>query len=254
MANIMGTRFDILIIGESRANSEAVWIRLSAELTRLDRMLDRFDPASEISLINRRAAESAVEISGELWYILQSCKRYHEMTLGLFDVTKRDFSSVRFNEGKKLVSFPKSGTSFDLGGFAKGYALGKLKAILLQEQVKQSFVDFGNSSILGLGAHPYGDSWKVSLENPFCAGEILEEIPLRDEALSVSGNTPRYTAHIVHPFSGKPIEARKSVCVVAENPLDAEVLTTALMVASPDEKKQILKHFNVKKTSEYNLI
>ena len=137
----------------------------------------------------------------------------------------------------------------------KGYALKKIKDILLETDIHQCFVDFGNSSILGLGHHPYGNSWKVGIKNPFVEGEIIDEIELRDESLSTSGNTSSYTKHIINPFSGEYNDERKLVCVVSRNPIEAEVLTTTLMIAPPDNKKTIINRFdiNTDKTGEYNL-
>ena len=241
------------MVGKRKAESETIWHNVVLELRRLDHMLNRFDAASEISRINRNAFVNPVQITGEMFAILQSCKQYHLQTFGLFDITLKDFSKVNLSEETTTVSFLQSDISLDLGGFAKGYALGKIKKLLLHADVRDCFIDFGNSSILGIGHHPYGDSWKVSVANPFNKEQILNEIALKDEALSVSGNTPDYTAHIVRPDSGKAVQAHQLICMTTEDPLDAEILTTAFMVASPDEKKQLTKRFKIKEQFEYNL-
>ena len=56
MMNIMGTRFDIVIIGKSKTDSESLWYNIEEELKRLNIMLNRFDDLSEISRINSKAA------------------------------------------------------------------------------------------------------------------------------------------------------------------------------------------------------
>jgi len=78
---------------------------------------------------------------------------------------------------------------------------------------------------------------------------------LRDESMSSSGNTSSYTKHIINPLSGEYNEERKLVCAVSHNPVEAEVLTTTLMIADPDKKKAIINHFdiNTDKIKEYNL-
>lgn len=247
----MGTRFDIVMLGESRAQSAAVFMDLKRELRRLDSLLNRFDDESEISKLNVRASSGFVPLSAEVWAILCDCKRYHEITDGLFDVTKDDFSGILFREGDRSVSFASGKTTVDLGGYAKGYALLRLQQILSDNNVGQCFVDFGNSSILGVGHHPFGDSWKVSMENPYRRGETVFEIDIRDRALSVSGNRPEYSGHIIHPATKKATDERKAVCVVCKNPLDAEVLTTTLMIAGDKEKNDILKRFEVDSVYEY---
>lgn len=253
LMNVMGTRFDMVMVEKSKSESEKIWLRIISGLHRLNNMLNRFDDASEISRINRQAFAQPVNASNEMWTILQSCKQYHQQTAGLFDITLKDFSTVVFHEDHHLVSFSLPDTSLDLGGYAKGYAMRKIREMLLDAGVQHCFVDFGNSSVLGMGHHPYGDSWKVSIENPFLKGQILDEITLRDDALSVSGNMPEYTGHIIRPISGEYNRQRKLVCIIARNPLDAEVLTTACMIATPGEKQQLLNGFNIKKILEYNL-
>lgn len=253
MTDIMGTRFDIVLVGKSRQCADTIWLELINELKKLEHLFNRFDKSSEVSRINNDAKNGFVSVNPEMWAVLQDCKRYYDLTLGLFDITKKDFSKVCLRESDNAVSFLSDDISLDFGGYAKGYALRKIQYILHENNVKQCFVDFGNSSILCIGTHPYGDSWKVSIENPYCKGEIADEISLRDEAMSVSGNTPHYSGHIVHPVSGEQNEMQKAVCVIAKNPLDAEVLTTTVMIASPEEKDKIVKQFNIKSISEYDL-
>ena len=253
MADIMGTRFDIVLVGKSRQCAEPIWLELINELKKLEHLFNRFDKSSEVSQINNDAKNGFVSVNPEMWAVLQDCKRYYDLTLGLFDITKKDFSKVCFRESDNSVSFLSEEISLDFGGYAKGYSLRKIQDILQRNEVSRCFVDFGNSSILGIGTHPYGDSWKVGIMNPYCEGEIADEISLRDEAMSVSGNTPTYSGHIIHPVSGKQNELPKAVCVVAKNSLDAEVLTTTAMIASPEEMHEIVKKFNIKSISEYDL-
>ncbi len=253
LQHIMGTRFDILIIDKNRQESEYLWVEIVSELYRLDKMLNRFDPLSEISLINREASDKPIHVTSEMWAILQSCRQYYQQTHGLFDVTLKDFLKVAFFEPDNSIIFSQSGISLDLGGYAKGYALRKIKQCLLNAGVQHCFADFGNSSILGMGHHPHGDAWKVSIVNPFNPGENLGEISLRDEALSVSGNTPTNTGHIVRPDSGQAVKKRKVVSITSTDPLEAEILSTAFMMANREEKKRLSENFEIINIIEYSL-
>lgn len=251
LMNIMGTRFDFLTTDKNLSDSNVIWNRIVLELKRLNEMLNRYDIRSEISSINSKAFYEPVQVSQEMWSILKSCQNYHILTLGLFDITLNDFSKVLFDEEKCSVIFSENGISLDFGGYAKGYALAKIKDIIHQVGIKDCFVDFGNSSILGIGHHPYGDAWMVSVENPFNRDEILAEISLKDLALSVSGNTPTYTGHIIRPDTKKPISERKIVSITSVDPLDAEVLSTVFMVANDSEKERIKENFKVQDITEY---
>ncbi len=245
--HIMGTRFDILVIHPDTDRINRIWLTLTDELERLDKMLNRFDAHSEIARINSRLSTTPICISEELEEILCLCRYYYEKTFHLFDITLKDFSCLQHADKLNIYS-TTSPLSLDLGGFAKGYALKKIRHLLLQEDIEHAFIDFGNSSILGMGHHPYGDCWKVSLLNPYTQMP-LGEFKLRNEALSTSGNTFRYSGHIINPTTGVYNGQRQTATIVATDPLDAEVLSTVWMIASETEQKEISKNFdNVKGT------
>lgn len=253
LMNIMGTKFEMLIIGKDRLESELIWQSVVSELVRLDNMLNRFDRTSEVSRVNREAPHQFTRVSEEMWDVLLLCKEYHSRSLGLFDVTLNDFSRVSFDAGNCSIAFSGGELHLDFGGFAKGYALTKVESIVRDGGVRCGYIDFGNSSILGIGHHPYGDAWKVSIENPYNREEILDEITLKDQSLSVSGNTPTYSGHIVRPASGRFVRKPKMVSVVTGNPLDSEILSTAIMVARAGEKRDVIDNFNVYYFMEYHL-
>jgi len=251
--DIMGTRFDIVTVGSTKTVSESLWNEIISELVRLDKMLNRYDKESDITLINARAVYAPVNVTPEMWNILSNCRQYYDMTCGLFDITLKDFSQVYLNESDKSVFFLQDNISFDFGGYAKGYAMEKIKA-LLRFKIDNAFVSFGNSSILGIGHHPFGNYWNVSIENPYRAGEVLGTLEISNNALSTSGNMPSNPKHIIHPINREYIENRQIVCVVTSNSVEAEVLSTTLMIANDKEKADILSRFKVNDIRIYNNI
>lgn len=249
IARVMGTRFDLLLIGPGEGAAATLWAAVAGELERLDRMLNRFDPASEVARINACAASDSVGISAEMEAVLGLCRDYHARTDGLFDVTLGDFSRVTFPAPGYIRL---GGAALDFGGFAKGYALRRIGAILRRAEVRSAFVDFGNSSILALGRHPYGACWKVGLPDPF-TGRTLAEFDLEDRALSTSGNTANHTAHIVDPHTGIYDAGRKVAAVAADDPLDAEVLSTVRMIADAGQWERIAASFENLQATLYTL-
>lgn len=245
LLNIMGTRFDILIVTENKTLGEDLWNKIQLELTRLDKLLNRFDMESEVSQLNKNAYSSPFSISPEMLDILLSCKTYLDKTSGLFDITLNDYNKVLLNAGNKSVSFIEKDLHLDFGGYAKGYATEKIKDILLENNIESSFINFGNSSIYALGSHPYGNCWSIGIENPYKKGEMLGEYKLKDESMSTSGNMLSNPKHIVNPFTGIYNEEKKTVSIVTKNAIDAEVLSTTLMIAQKEEEGKILNHFNV---------
>lgn len=249
--HIMGTRFDILIIHSDLNKLKRIWTNITDKLEYLDKMLNRFDPQSEVALLNTLQSQSPIHISKELESILYLCQFYYESTIHLFDITLSDFTRIRLHN-KQYISFTPPSFSLDFGGFAKGYALKKIKTILEQENLCDAFVDFGNSSILGMGHHPYGDCWKVSLQNPYNQ-QVLDEFNLKDCALSTSGNTQEYNQHIINPLTGAYDKERKATTTLSNDPLEAEVLSTVWMIADEKQQREIAKNFKNMQATLYNL-
>jgi len=205
---VCGTRLDVIICGLDSNKCSLIWGELCALVEDVDAMLNRFCPTSEVSLIN--ASGSMDGMSPELSEMVRLCAEYTEKSGGVFD--------VRYDGGK-----------LDFGGFAKGYVLRKYSDILNNNDVKSAFVNFGNSSIMGIGSHPYGDSWSVDVLCPF-TGRVLDTVKLVDMSMSTSGNTPSYSEHIVNPKTGESVSCQKTVVAVCPDPLDAEILSTVAMI------------------------
>lgn len=221
--HVMGTRLEMLVIGMEEEKVGPLWDRLCDVVYGLDRMLNRFDPESEVSAINRSDNPDQMPKSDALEEVVRLAEEYNGRTLGLFDVTDE--------EGK-----------YDFGGFGKGYFLKKCEAEMRASGVGCAFVDFGNSSILCIGHHPHGDAWPIGIVDPYTRMTV-KEIMLADASMSTSGNTPTYSGHIRNPRTGEVSGGRRMVSVVSPDPLDAEVLSTVLMIASEDEVPSVMAEF-----------
>ena len=200
---VMGTRLEVLTIGVPKERMTRLWEKLSAKAIALDAMLNRFDPTSEVSILNHSDNPLELEMSEDLSEMVHLADEYYDKTNGLFDIVD--------GEGK-----------LDFGGFAKGYFLKKCEEMLRSKDVSCAFVDFGSSSILGIGKHPYGDSWKVGVVDPYTRMQV-REVSLIDCSMSTSGNAPSYSGHIRDPRTGASCQGRKLMTVLSDNALDAEV-------------------------------
>ena len=230
LPSLMGTALEFIAIGEDEKLLSELWERLSLEGRRMERLLSRFDPESEVS---RLANGVLKEPSHEVGALISQAYEYQRKTFGLFDITL-------------------GGRGLDFGGFAKGWFLERFAEELDSAAIADAFVDFGGSGILARGHHPYGDCWKVGVVNPWGI-ETVAEIELRNEAMSTSGNTPLYSGHILNPLTGETVEGRRLVTVVSRSPLDAEVLSTALMTADREQAERLQDAFPGTKCRIYDL-
>ena len=240
---VMGTRLECIIAGAPQSKSEPLWNKLSEIAVRLDSGLNRFDPKSEVGTLNAACPISGTEISRGLASLLEESRRWWELTDGLFDVCRggmKDLSLTYSPQGKATVSIPASG--LDFGGIAKGWFLKICRQVLLEEGIGCAFVNFGGSAILALGGQPGAESWKVRVTSPY-DGIPVCEVTLRDKALSTSGNSPGYTGHVVNPKTGKAVEDKILTAAVCDDPLEAEVLSTTLMMADGGQRKKLRGRF-----------
>lgn len=253
LMNIMGTRFDALLLGANQDESLLIWNEIQKEIIRLEKLLNKFDEGSELANLNREAVHSPFFVSEELWTILKDCQRYWKLTLGYFDISLKDFRRVYMNETNKTILFCSKDIQLDLGGYAKGYALEKIRTILTNKRITQAFVNFGNSSVLALGSHPHGEYWAIGVNDPYNPDKTIQTIKLKDSTLSTSGNMPQHPRHILNPHTGDYNTERKIVTVATGNAIDAEALSTALMVANEQVAKKIVHNFKIDTYYIFNL-
>jgi len=244
---LMGTRLDALLFGDDRARLEEVWYTAVTEMRRLEKMLNRFDATSEVAAINREAQTTTVRLSDDMWQILLDCRRYYELTEGCFDITLSDFRKIRTADAEHSIRFEQEGMMLDFGGYAKGYALRKVHRQLKDARIERALLNLGNSSIMALNSHPLGDTWPIDVEDPY-THRPLATLHLCDSAMSVSGSSPANPQHIVNPAKATLVEGRTIVAIEAEDPLDAETLTTAWIASGEEAEPLWLKNFNLKQT------
>ena len=222
--DVMGSRLELKFAGVPEKKAYGIWSDVTRELSRLDGIFNADDPESEVSVLN--ASKVDIETSEDMKLALNLCESYLIGTKGLFDI----------NRGGR--------EDLDFGGFAKGYALRRIAALLKSAKVKDAFADFGGSVIMALGKQPYSDCWTYTLLDPWTDDE-LEQIELRSECLAVSCNSPQRSGHIVNPLNGQIEGSHRMSLVRAADPLDAQVLALVMLLASAQQKTEIA--YNYKK-------
>src|SRR5262245_24210831 len=83
----MATRFELVLHGDNAVALRAAGEEALNEIDRLENQLSLYRPVSEIAQLNARAAREAVQVSPEVFALLQHAQRLHAETGGAFDVT-----------------------------------------------------------------------------------------------------------------------------------------------------------------------
>jgi len=245
-----------------------------SEFKRLEGIFNLFDKNSELYHLN---FYGSLKASPELFYVLKESKKFYEETKGAFDVTiaplslrwklvikdqqalKDDeiqkliglvgFDHVYLDEKAKNVSLLISGSSIDLGGIAKGYAVDKAIARLRQAKITSAIVNAGGN-LYCLGDNN-GAPWQIGIQDPRQKRHLLTRISVKGKGVSSSGDYEQFFiyknrrySHIIDPRTGYPADSGIiAATVVASDALTADALSTALIILGKDRSVELLKHF-----------
>lgn len=252
----MYTRFEVVWWGIDRRSSDALFEAIQSLLSGIERHLNCHAPDSELYRLNQFAAERPVPVSEYLFDVLKTVADYHQKTCGCFDPDYQNRAPdkclaalIQFDENSSSIRFQHPKTKLDLGAIGKGLALEKINNDILKNNVSHAFISFGESSIMTRGRHPNGDHWPVGVSDLFQPGKNLYTMRSTDHSISVSSTRRKNadetagTYHVFDPGTGKIINQDKIVMVKSASPIEAEVLSTALLVANTNQQQQILKNF-----------
>lgn len=251
----MGTRLNCVIPSMDGFNGEKLGLDINQILIKEEDLLSCFNTNSEVSRINSQAVNGFVKVSGEMAQVIDLLNEYWIQTGGSFDagllcLTQSlknqqgipfcdkpfGWQQVEWNHSKREIRFLNDAVGIDVGGFGKGWALQKIVLYLKNVGVNSAFISFGESSIAAVGNHPLGNHWPVSIKHPSTGVEM--HLKLVDESISVSGlakvtsnEDSTFRPHIISPVNGTAVDSNKLAIVKCASPLDAEVLSTAILVS-----------------------
>ena len=255
----MHTHMELLLTGLEREQGEHLAASVEQRVKAMERRFNRFDMKSPLAVLNSRAAAESVAVDDELFMALELCEVFRVATRGYFSVatstSKADVVPYRLDAKSHSVEFSGEGIQLDMGGFAKGFALEQVARMAREAGAKLGLLNFGNSSVAGIGHHPYGEWWSVGVVNPENVGVAACEVHLRDSAMSVSGRSTAGEYHIINPHTGVKVAQDELILVEGRSALVAEVLSTALyaapLYAAPQsEREAIMQQFEGYRATE----
>jgi thiamine biosynthesis lipoprotein len=257
----MGTDVEAFVEARAGAECHAALRHVETEFQRLESLLSRFLPHSELSMLNRHGA---LQAGPELVEVVEAALDARSRTDGRFDPTvhnalvgagyDRSFESVSpegtVRDGRTsppcggwvMVDRERSmivvepGFRLDLGGIAKGYAVDRTCDRL--SRTGPCLVNAGGD--LAVRGDLDGDGpWPVAVDTP--DGPVT--LGLRSGALATSardrrrwrrGDEERH--HLIDPATGSPAETGLlRVTAVAGTAMEAEVQAKNLFLLGEDE-------------------
>jgi FAD:protein FMN transferase len=248
----MGTEVEALVAGGASDLFSAV----EAEFERLEALLSRFRPESELSRLN---AAGELDAGDDLVAVTQLALDARERSGGRFDPTVHDaLVAAGYDRSFELVPRDAAVTPgpahrcggpveirgshirlgpdvrLDLGGIAKGYAVDRAVGILAQ--AGPCLVNAGGDLAVRAGV------WPVALEG---TDLVLE---LASGAMATSGRNRRRWRrhgeeqhHLIDPSRGRPADNDLlQVTVVARTAVEAEVLAKVAFLGGEVDVPHVL--------------
>ena len=258
---MMGTEVSVYLWSDDPEAGRRALEEVFEEAARIDRLMSTYKDESEISKINREAANKPVVAGDELFGLIRRALDISVLTRGAFDITydsvgqHYDFRArerpdegtveaeraninyrwVILNQAAGTVSFSKEGVRINLGGIAKGYVVERGVDLLRHRGIRNAIVTAGGDSRL-LGDRR-GRPWMVGIRDPRNDGQVAISVPLEDEAISTSGDYERYFDedgvrhhHIIQPSTGVPASGVHSASVIGPDAVITDALSTSVFV------------------------
>lgn len=249
----MGTTVKLFLAETATPDGRAALERGEAEFERLEALLSRFRPESELSRLNARGR---IEASDELLEVVELALAARRQSEGRFDPTVHDalvaagydrtFDEVA-PEGRSTAGRPQvggvvtvnrpartielePGVRLDLGGIGKGYAADRVASFL--SAFGPCLVDAGGD--IATRGRPAPHGWLVGVET----GDETITLSLQG-ALATSGRDRRRWRrngeerhHLIDPSTGSPATSDLlRVTALAETATEAEVVAKTLFLA-----------------------
>lgn len=269
-AYLMGTTLRIRVAATDRTDATGAIERVFREIARWEDRLSTWRPDTELTRLNAASPGSPVRLDQSLTEALLEVRRWSVRTEHAFDPTVGALIDAWGLRGSEEAIVPSSsavdsavatsgfhhfridsvlGTVtrlhpdawLDAGGFGKGLALRAARRALEEHGIVTALLDFGGQ-IMVLGPAPANESWVISVAHPgrreapvltlrLEPGQSVATTSISERRVELEGDV---VGHVLDPRTGRPVTGWGSVTVVADDPLVADVLSTALFVMGPE--------------------
>ncbi|HUV87231.1 MAG TPA: FAD:protein FMN transferase [bacterium] len=244
-------------------------------VARDEKVASYWDPRSELSRLNRAAAEGPTEVSPELFELVKLARETAAATDGYFDPTVAPvielygikggtprwpddaevaaameavgYEKILLDPEGRTVAYARPGMALELSGIAKGWAVDRAAAAMAKEGATAGLVEAGGEVACFGGGPKAGEEWRVGVQHPDRDG-LYATFDLASGACATSGGyAQRYEAdgrkfsHLFDPRTGRPVDGPAGVTVVAETCARADAWATALAVMPAAEVSLLLK-------------
>jgi thiamine biosynthesis lipoprotein len=151
---------------------------------------------------------------------------------------------------ERTVEFTVPGMALDLGGIAKGYAVGMAAETAKRLGITSGVVNLSGNAYCFPKPFPGKTTYRVGVKNPLNKSKIIGSFTMLDSSVATSGDYERYVViegrhytHIMNPRTGRPVQNMLSVTVVTPRAVDSDALSTSIFIKGAEFAEKIVGEF-----------
>lgn len=278
----MGTTFTVKWVDSGDTTTSSIRDEVTKALLEVNQAMSTYIVDSELSQFNQMPANSEMNISEALFFVLNLAQSISHKTDGSFDVTVGPLVNLwGFGPDGRVIRAPaetevailKQRIGFeklllkadparaiktanlyvDLSAIAKGYGVDVLADIMNKHHIDNFLVEIGGE-LRAQGTKPGNQDWKVAVESPVSGERKVQKVlSISNTGIATSGDYRNYFeengirySHTINPETGKPITHKlASVTVLMATCAEADAMATAFMVMGEEHAYDFAVKHNI---------
>lgn len=249
----MATVFEVRIAGEEAAFAAQAAHAAFAVVDKLEALLSRFHPGSEIAALSRLEPGESLQLSEPTAACLALALDVEQQTGHAFSLaatasrTGQPPARWTLHPADRTVTVHEGLCLLDLGAIGKGFALDRMAEELREWGCPSFLLVAGGSSVLAGEPPPGTAAWTARLVQDVGASLLANPAPASPASGLLQSETPAEIISLVHaalgssglalqgnhitdPRTGQPACHRRRTWVRADSAAEADAFSTALMV------------------------
>lgn len=263
--SLIGSPFELTVVAKDSTEAQMYYNASVSEVKRIEWLISEWKPETEISKVNAAAGKHPVQVSKEVFDLVERSIKISKISEGTFDITfasmeklwqfdKKEHASlpspeivsnnvknvgypfIQMDKKNQMIYITNPKTKIGLGGIGQGYIADKISEKLKGMGCTSAIVNV-SGDLYAWGKKPDQKPWQVAITNPKNTKQIIGYFPLENSAVETSGNYEKYFthqqkryAHIIDPRTGYPVQDIVSVSVFAKTTELSDALATAVFV------------------------
>jgi thiamine biosynthesis lipoprotein ApbE len=231
----MGTVLVVSLCHTSKSMAYDVFDSVFARMRHIEESISEWRPESDISRLQTQDPNVPLVMNPVAISFLRFARRMADLTHGKVDVTigrmtkRKGGSSIAptiedlivLDDSSAMMSKP--GVVFDTGALGKGFALDIVAAELKERAISCAFLDFGGSSMVGIGKPPGASGWLVETLK---GTREMQDFSVSTSEAYLHGDNGQLRSHIVDPLTAVVVKRDIKVSVYGPSAGVVDALST----------------------------